>query len=190
MLLRCMYNHFNAFAPQPLRTRPMKHLLIVAVMLCLCPGVASADHLGIYRDATAQSCSLDPGHNNSAVVMHRYSTGADWVHFRVDFLNAPGSTFVSFSSPFYTQGSLTSDLTVSYYPHCMTGSVVVGTITAILTLGYVEVAAPVGYPEPYYDSCDFTFYPIGAGRAYVGSDCIPSVESRQSTWGSVKALYR
>ncbi len=165
-------------------------LLLNLVLVVNAPASFAISHIGIYRDATGQSCTLDPGYNNSVVVMHRYAWDADWIHFRVDFSNAAGSTFISFSTPYITVGSLTTDLLLAYNGSCMSGDIVVGTITAILEGGYLEVTPGDGYPVIEVDDCWFQMLPATGGRAYIGTECTLPVATEQTTWGSVKALYR
>jgi hypothetical protein len=167
----------------------MKKRLALALLPFIFVGSALADHIGIYRDSTAQSCNLAPGFNNTSVVMDRFSTGTNGVRFRVDFSNAPGSTFLSFNTPFVTVGSLTSDLSVGY-GLCLAGSFVSGTMTAILNPGYIEVLPATGFPAIIFDAC-FGEYPATGGKAFIGDgDCVPVNPVEPSTWGSVKALYR
>jgi len=169
----------------------MKKLLALALLPFIFVGSALADHIGIYRDSTAQSCNLAPGFNNTSVVMHKFCTGATGVHFRVDFSNAPGSTFLSFSTPYMPVGSLTTDLDVGY-ALCLQGSFVIGTITAVLSPGYLEVLPATGFPHIIYESCDFSGYNATGGRAFIGGvqECDPGDPTEASTWGRVKSLYR
>jgi hypothetical protein len=169
----------------------MKVLLAVALLFVTFSRPALADHIGIYRDSSAQSCILAPGLNSTAVVIHRFSTGATGSQFRVDFSHAPGSTFLSFDTPFTPVGSLTSGIAIGY-GQCLVGNLVLGTITATLISGYLGVAPEAGYSAIIYSGCDATDYPATGGIAYIGGDseCSGFDATEPSTWGRVKALYR
>jgi hypothetical protein len=171
----------------------MKKLVTLALLLITSAAPAFADHIGIYRDATGQSCRLDPGYNATTVVMHRYSQGTTGVQFKVDFSNAPGSTFISFDTPFMPVGSITTSLSVGY-GLCLQGDFVIGTITANLSPGHLEVVKADGYSFLFHEDCLFGGYPATGGTAIIGpegsDDCNDTTATDQSTWGHVKALYR
>src|SRR5262245_55597821 len=173
----------------------MKTLLLVILML-LVATVAMADHIGIYTDATGSSCQLSPGFNTTATIIHKFATGATSSIFKVSTANAPGS--IIFSLPFGGAVCVVDPCPFLYF-ECKTGSIVLGTLTAMLgSSGYIEVVGAGSYPQgdfpvPLVGDCSQGLVPATGGRAYLGSSpgtCDPALPTEASTWGSVKALYR
>ena len=162
--------------------------------MLLMGSAALADHIGIYRDAGGESCRLDPGYSTNATIIHKYSLGATGSIFRVDFSQAPGSTFIAFHSPFVPLGVLTTGIMIGYGGQCATGNIVVGTIEAILGPGILSVAPYTEFPNIEYSACEAINYPATGGTAIVGfegpDDCSDPTAAEQSTWGRVKSLYR
>ncbi len=173
----------------------MKTRVLVVLML-LVANVALADHLGIYSDATGSSCQLAPGFGTTATVIHKFSAGTTSSIFGVSAANAPGSTIFAFNSN--SQTFCCCPPCPNYYNGCVTGSIVVGTITAILgPTGYIEVVGagnfPTGdFPVPLVANCNQGSNSATGGRGYLGAPgtCEPALPVDTSTWGSVKALYR
>jgi hypothetical protein len=180
----------------------MRLLLSAAVIAGIClasvPGVVKAQgSLRLYTDPAFTQCTLSdtaPGVVSVHVVM---TVGdADWVQFRV--AASPGFTgvWMADASPFVLVGSSQTDLTV-VFNNCKVGRFLIVTITYQLfgtsTCSELAIAPPVGFTEPIYDSCSFTFYPLfNNSPLHVncsGSfDCNP-VAVEPTTWGQVKALY-
>jgi hypothetical protein len=172
----------------------MKKLVTLALLLITSAAPAFADHIGIYRDATGQSCRLDPGYNNNATIIHKYSLGATGSEFRVDFSQAPGSTFIAFHSPFVSLGDLTTGIAFAYGGRCLTGNIVVGTIEATLIAGSLQVTPRDGFWFIMYAACATAEYTATGGTAIIGfeatGNCNDPTATEQSSWGRVKALYR
>jgi hypothetical protein len=167
----------------------MKTVLLLTISLLLVASVAMADNIGVYSDETGSSCDLAPGFsNNAATLIHQYSAGATGSHFKVKF--PAGSSFFAFNSPIVSVGNLNTGVSLSY-GECLNTPIVLGTITAILAVGTVEVLPADGFAHVYVTDCSLTERPSTASKAYVGvtGDCgILAAES--ATWGKVKALYR
>ncbi|HKW14972.1 MAG TPA: hypothetical protein VJS69_10845 [Candidatus Krumholzibacteria bacterium] len=167
----------------------MKRALLLFVSLLLISSVAMADHIGIYSDASGSSCVLAPGFTTSAVVVHKFTTGTTGSLFGISTAHAPGSAIFSFSSPYET---LCINPPCPYSYGACVQSIVVGTITGILVAGgYLEVVGAGTLATPVALDCSQADHPATGGRGLIASsgDCEPlAVEN--STWGSVKALYR
>jgi len=167
----------------------MKRSLFLLISLLLISSVAMADHIGIYRDATGASCSLDAGFTFSTAVVHKFSLGATGSRFKVTF--PAGSTFFALDTPYSGTGDFQHDYEIAY-GSCMTGSFVVGSIVAILLPGILAVLPPDTFTHADVVDCSFNYVAASTGAAYVGStntDCGP-VAAEPTTWGSLKALYR
>jgi hypothetical protein len=166
----------------------MKKVLLLMVAVLMISSVAMANHFGVYTDATGASCLLAPGFTSTATVIEKFSNGSTGSRFKVTL--PAGSSFFSFSSPWTPIGALTSDLSLGY-GGCQNGSIVLGQIVAILNPGQMDVLPADGFPSIIYTDCSFGEYPATGGNAYVGTqgNC-NEVATEQSTWGSVKALYR
>lgn len=169
----------------------MKTVLALALLLFTTTAPAFADHIGIYRDAEGMSCTLDAGYSNTTAIIHKFSLGSIGCQFRVDFSQAPGSTFIAFHTSYMPVGELTTGIAVGY-GLCLTNSIVVGTFEATLSPGMLYVLPPTGYTNILNSDCHMTDYPATGGNASVGSvnTCNQVEATEPSTWGHVKALYR
>ena len=157
---------------------------------------AMADHIGIYSDATGSTCTLTPGFSSTATVIHKFNAGATSLLFGISAANAPGT--IIFSAP--TSNVLcVVDPCPYVYNGCQSGSIILGTITALYgSTGYIEVVGagnyPTGnYPVPLVVDCNQQSHAATGGRAYIGTapgPCDPPLPTEPSTWGSVKSLYR
>lgn len=167
----------------------MKRMLLLLVPLFLISSVAMADHIGIYRDATGNSCNLGAAgqFNPNAAIIHKFTAGATGSTFKVTF--PAGTSFFGFISPYVPVPVVGGDISLGY-GQCLTGTIVLGTINAIYAPGVAQIGAADGYPSVVYADCSFALLQATGGNAYVGipGDCPIPVEP--STWGSVKALYR
>ncbi len=166
----------------------MKRVLLLTTCVLMISSVAMADHFGIYTDATGVACTFAPGFTSTATVIHKFTVGATGARFKITL--PAGSTFFSFSTPYTPVGDMTTDLSIAY-GQCLSGSIVLGNIVAILTPGAMHLLPADLFPNIIYTNCLFAELPATGGSAGVGSqiDCFPfAVEP--STWGSVKALYR
>jgi hypothetical protein len=168
----------------------IKLLLTLSIMLIA--SVASADVIGVYNDDAGTNCTLNPGFTSNAAVLHKMTLGTVAANFKI--VLPPGSSFFSFSTPFSPLPGVTPEGNISVqYGGCLTGTIVVGHIVAILAAGTIQVLPAdggIGYIQSI--RCDLTsryVYPSNAGVGQNG-DCDTSVSTEASTWGSVKALYR
>lgn len=170
----------------------MKLLLLVTSIL-LVANVAMADHIGIYTDATGSSCQLAPGFTTSPTVIQMLNPGSVGSQFAISAANAPGSTILAFSSPY--QSVCVNPPCPFLYGGCLSGSIVIGTITAILgSTGYIEIIGAGTNPTPLVVGCNNAVQTAFAGQGWlspVQGECPPgALPTESSTWGSVKALYR
>ena len=167
----------------------MKCTLLLMISVLMIANVAMADHIGIYSDATGQSCNIGfPGQfNPNATVIHKFASGATGSSF--GFTCPPGTAFFGFNSPYYICEFDCDHFSLGY-GQCRTGSIVLGTINAIYGVGTVQVVHSDSFSDIIYADCSFELKVATGGSAYVGTtgDCTVAVE--QSTWGSVKVLYR
>jgi len=168
----------------------MKKVLLLMVACLMVSGVASADHFGVYSDATGSSCALGAAgvFNPSATVIEKFSLGSTGCRFKV--VMPAGTAFFGFNTPFVPIGALTTDLSLGY-GQCFNGSIVLGTINAIYGAGTLSVLPADGFTNIIYTDCLFGEFNATGGNAYVGStgNC-NEVATEASTWGNVKALYR
>jgi hypothetical protein len=166
----------------------MKKLLLLTVALLSIAGVATADHIGIYTDATGSSCSFVPGFTTTPTIIHKFSAGTTGSRFKVTF--PAGSSFFAFNTPFSPLGVLNSDISVGYGT-CLNGSIPIGTIIAILAAGLMQVEPADLYSFILFTDCNFVELVASGGGAIIGSsggECTNPVQP--STWGKVKSLYR
>jgi hypothetical protein len=180
----------------------MKLLLVVVPLVLALPSIALADHIGLYSDASGSSCQLATGFNPGITVIHKFSLGAIGSHFGVTF--PAGSTVFAFSCSSCPITATSIPDATPLYGECVTGSFVIGTITAVLNPGYVRIVAATGVECAMYTDCSFVERAAYTGIGYAGvpNSCgevvaemstgaasCPTVATEPSTWGSVKALY-
>ena len=166
----------------------MKRLLLLIGSFLMFSSTASADHIGLYSDQTGTSCSLTSGFNTTAAVIHKSTAGATGSRFKVVF--PAGTNSVSFATPYPFVGNLTSDLSLGY-GQCLTGTIVLGTIAAMLGSGSGSVRTADGHPFILYTDCLFAEIQATGGTFGVGTtDNCESAGTQTSTWSEVKALYR
>ncbi len=173
----------------------MKRTLLLLVSLLLISSVAMADHIGIYSDATGQSCQLgNPGQfNPNVTVIHKFATGAIGSRFLITF--PAGTAFFGFNSSYLQScdpGPCVGNDLVFAYGSCRTGSIVLGTINAIYGTGTLQVVHTDLVLDVLYTDCSFVEKAATGGKAYVGTtgNCNEPLATEASTWGSVKSLYR
>ena len=147
---------------------------------------------------------MPPPGVNSFYVIHKFSVGRVASQFRID--DATGLTPFAQTSPFLPVGTWNVDLSIAY-GECLVGSFIVMTLD-FLWLGtplptncnhlievlpaptsplpgnivIVDCAQPVG--NVYAATGNYSVY----GSPFCGPYC--TVATEESTWGSVKALYR
>src|SRR5512134_3130240 len=114
----------------------MKKVLLLMVAALMISSVASANHFGVYTDATGSSCLLAPGFTSTATVVEKFTNGSTGSRFKVTL--PAGSSFFSFNTPFVPIGVMTSDLSLGY-GLCLDGSIALGQIVAILNPGQIDV---------------------------------------------------
>jgi len=182
----------------------MKKLLVALLLLSIALPMRSwADHIGLYSDRTGASCVLATGFNTEVAIIHKFSLGATGSRFRVEL--PAGSTLFLFNSPYVGAGQPPSTLLQGVqltYPCLNTtvsGNLVLGTLVAILSLGYARVLPAVDQTSVVYYDCDGVEKQATGGEAAIGINddpCRtfdpwpPPNPVQQSTWGNVKALYR
>jgi len=174
----------------------MKRMLWLLFSLLLISSVAMADHIGIYSDATGQSCQLGNiagQFSTSATVIHKYASGATASRFKATF--PAGTVFIGLVSPYILVGALPTDLSLGY-GQCRSGCIVLGTLNAFYGVGTLQILAADGQANILYADCSFTEHPASGGTAAVNvpGECLDNdgctVAVEPSTWGSVKSLYR
>jgi len=167
----------------------MKKVLLLMVAVLMVSNVAMASHFGLYTDGSGSSCELGAaGFNTTATVVEKFSLGSTGC--RLKAILPAGSNFFGFTTNFVPIGNLTSDLSLGY-GQCLNGTIPLGTLAAILAPGTITVTAADAYPNIIITDCNFGEYPATGGFAYVaGTGPCGEIATEQSTWGSVKALYR
>jgi hypothetical protein len=158
---------------------------MVAVLLVA--NVAMADNISVYSDATGTSCVLAAGFTSTAAVLHKFAQCSYGSRFKVSF--PAGTSYFAFTSSFTTIGNLLDDLSFGYGTQ-QVGSIVLGTITAILANGTISVLKADSQATILYLDCNFAELEATGGNAYVGTTGPCPVPTQPSTWGQVKALYR
>ena len=174
----------------------MKQMLLLLISLLLISSVAMADHIGIYSDATGQSCQLGNiagQFSTSATVIHKYASGAVGSRFKATF--PVGTSFIAFNTPYIVVGAAPTDLSLGYREF-LSGCIVLGTFYAIYGVGTLQILPADGQIDILYADCSFAEKSASGGTAAVNvpGECLDNdgceVAVEPSTWGSVKSLYR
>jgi hypothetical protein len=170
----------------------MKRTLLLLFSLLLISNAALADHIGIYSDPSGAECRLTAG-VTTAWVIHKYNaTGATASRFRIDSSSLVGTIFV-FNSTYVTIGNWNTDVSIAY-GGCLSGPIVLGSFLMNATGGRLYVREAQGQSCIVYTDCNFSEYCATGGNACVACqsscECQICAPTEQSTWGSVKALYR
>lgn len=169
----------------------MKKVLLLMMAVLMVSSVAMADHFGLYSDASGSSCLLTLGFNPNVTLIEKFSTGTTGSRLKVDM---GGNGNFGFTTSFVPVGTIGTDISIGY-GLCLTGSVVLGTLTMNLTVpgSTMAVLPAVGFPSILYTDCGFVKLPGTGGIAHVGTgnaqDC-GEVATEPTSWGKVKALYR
>jgi hypothetical protein len=191
----------------------MRKFLTVAVILALCSGVAMAHHVGAYADDHGLDCTLNvpagfPTPNNFYLI-HKQNPGGQGSQFKVGDAGLTAGGFIRSgqSSPYLTLGnwfgeSGFADITITY-GGCVIGDTVVGTLVYFYGFGTqtcntkLEVLPSPTKGGVYFVTCDFFQVPGSGGRAFAGAGaddcpegCNEPLATSETTWGSIKALYR
>jgi hypothetical protein len=162
-------------------------MLLLLVSILLISNVATADNIGIYSDGSGASCELNTGFSPAVSIIEKFAAGTTASHFKISL--PAGSSYFGFTTNWVPVGPADSDMWL-YYGSCQTGSIVLGTITAILTTGYARILPADTYTQVTYTNCASVNVNATGLASPVGipGDCTTPVEP--STWGGVKALYR
>jgi len=187
----------------------MRKILTIALALTLCSGAAMADRVGIFADAAGTNCASNPGVFSIMTLYIVHETdGGRLAKFKVNDQFGLAPTGTSVGAGFLSIGTFATGIEIAY-PTCQVGSIVIG------TLGYfhqaevmdcsrkVEIVAHPGSQvegEVIVVDCAQPFGNIEVavgGRAWGGTDALacgdcypPTVATKESTWGGIKALYR
>lgn len=167
----------------------MRRTLLLVLAAISISSIARADQIGIYSDASASSCVLAAGVNNTATLVHKFSSGATGSRFRVDFSGAPGSAYYSFNTSFTTVGSLNDDISIGY-GQCLSGSIVLGTMVSMLSSGQLYVRTGSNASSVLYTNCQFAEIAASGGQASIGNNQCMASGTESATWGEIKSLYR
>jgi hypothetical protein len=184
----------------------MKKVLLIAMAITLCAGAAMADHIGIYTDVVATSCTLSSvlpfPTVNHVYVVHRFTAGAkgsSWKVIDASGLIAASNTLLG--TPQYLKiGEWNTGIIVGY-AFCYFGDV------PVMDLGFYAIGTPavcasltvVANPNQLQgevvaiDCNDAEHVATGGVFHFNPNDtCLDcgEVATKQSTWGNVKALYR
>jgi hypothetical protein len=170
----------------------MKRMLpwaIVVAMAVQAPVAGARSHIGIYSDESGYSCLVASGFNQNVIVIHKlYFESSVGARFKMTLPS--GSTFFTFQTSFNATGALTSDLSLGY-GQCLTGSVVLGNVVAVLAEGPMEIVAADLQATIIAVDCTFAEFEASGGPAYAGTCCDPCIGATEATtWGKVKSLYR
>ena len=179
-----------------------KSAFLALLLVGVTPLTVHADngYLGVYTDATGSSCNFfDPGFAPvTGYVIHKFSPGGGTAYASRFSLKHPANWQpLSFTTPFAHVGVMQSDLAVNY-GQCITTNTVIGTamwfsVSPSAACAQLNVQAPDGFPNVVIADCAFNEV-LGAGlTAYINfttACCCDCIGTEQSTWGSVKALYR
>jgi hypothetical protein len=169
----------------------MKRIVLSTVCALMIASIAMADHIGIYPDATGSSCELAKGFSTTATIIEKFSIGTRGARFKIDLSLCPGTAIFNFVTNWGSVGNINNDMSVAY-GQCLSGNVVVGTLTAVWAPGAVSIVQADLQPNIYYWDCNFLEQPATGGHASIdgdghGCDADPV---QPATWGGVKALYR
>jgi hypothetical protein len=180
----------------------MKKVLILALGVVLAASVAFADHVGIYSDTGGTSCTTGalafPPTVNNAYVIHKFSTGTNGSRWKIN--DTSGIFHASATTPYGVLGDPYTGASVAY-GNCLSGSILVYTLGFLyfgqpLTCGMLEMV-----PDPLesagtivYSDCNFVKKLATGGKFYLQADgtCqdCNEVATEETTWGTIKALYR
>lgn len=179
----------------------MKNLVLTAMLLAATASSAlAASSIGIYEDQAGLNCEItDPGGSaqKTFYIVHTQEVqpafGSAW---RLEW--DPGMTMVWIgdnSGPYFKVGNAMDGASIAY-SGCVTGKLMIDSVT-MLSLG---TSAPCSYfrlgSHPTQGRviiyCNLLGVPFASGEAIVNANgsCTCSVGTEQTTWGTVKALYR
>lgn len=166
----------------------MKRFLLALTCLGVCllslVQPASAEWIVIYGDEAGYRCGLASA-GYAQVHVFDYTATASGTRFRLDASNAPGTTLLWFTSPYAFTGDVNSMISIDYGA-CLGGSFKVGTLDLVAACGWL------GFQDVTFIDCAHN-ETTGAGWPFpvcAEYEWCPPFATRESTWGSVKALYR
>lgn len=160
-------------------------------------------YITAYADESGASCILhddSPGTFN-VYVLHEDFIGANSWQFMVVNSNGFTASYIgeTVTPPLLSFGNTQTGIAIAY-PGCLSQDQLLVTITyqGLGTSGqcsYIEVVAHPGYAGILTQGCAFEILPTPTrGPLLVNPDasCTPwcIVPTRQTTWGSLKAMYR
>lgn len=190
----------------------MRRLFWVLALVSLCAGAAWSHDIGLYADTNGFTCALTtlllPPGNNAVYILHKFNPGSTASQFKVH--DQSGLFAASQTTTYLSLGTWNTDLSLAY-GGCVIGEHVIMTLnffwfgTPIVgcTSWMSTEAAPTS-PIPGEIALVDCALPSGnllaasggvihfgpqAGGCAAGIDCGANPVS-ESTWGSVKALYR
>ncbi len=180
----------------------MKKFVLTAMLLAIVvtPAMAIED-LGLYADQTGLNCQVTDtvAGIKRVYVVHTNSNGATGSEFLVDTSTSTMSLIVA-SVPAGMLSIGNSDTGISIaYQECKLGTFLVLTLTfdnfgttapcSRLRLLEDPTAFP---PQRIYADCGSLPHAFPGGQAIVNVDgtCPCNVATEQTTWGTIKALYR
>lgn len=179
----------------------MKKVLLLALGVVLAANVAFADHIGIYSDTGATSCTaVIPAAfaPYSVYVVHKFTAGTTGTRFKVvdtsTLFQAGATSLYAFlgTSPY-------SGVSVAY-GGCQVGQVTAFTLTFLwfnspIVCGKLEVVADTPFvPNIQVTDCNFVENAATGGQFFFfpNGTCVNcnEVATEETTWGTIKALYR
>ena len=176
-------------------------LSIAALLICLTPiaAFAGVGHLRAYADVGGLLCDLsDPGGVINVYIFHEFSPGDGATGSRFSMSKPTTWTYLNFVSPNVIIGIPITDIAVGYGA-CLTTKTPIGyavflSVQPSAPCSQVALNPPEGFPSIFAADCSFVeVQMIGSLGLMVNPDqgcCCDCISTEQSTWGSVKALYR
>ena len=188
----------------------MKKVLLLTVCLAMWAGAATADHIGLYNEATGINCfraaAWNPdGGSNFVYVIQKFNTGSSGSEFMISNTSgAPYSSFTLGLATFLTIGFPETGISVSYGQCMAAASFVIIRLRyaddellglAPTPCGRMDVVEDPGAVPPVRQTADCNSFPHPAtgGSFYWGTGCPSCADptaTEATTWGGVKALYR
>lgn len=180
-----------------------KNFALCVFLLCLSSQNASAGvgHVRLYADQNGTECDFQepaPPAPYSIYIVHSLQPGDGAINIWFSVPIPSSWQFLSFTTPYSYLGPISSDLIVGYGT-CLTTSTVIGSaqfmvVSTTPPCSPLYVLPPLGRPNVAAMDCAFAgpFDTYGVGGV-VNPDqgcCCDCISTEQSTWGSVKALYR
>lgn len=178
----------------------MRKILMLAIVVVLGANVAMADHIGIYNDATGASCYKVPPafQPYTWYVIHKFSAGTTGSQWKIDDFTGQTQSGSAVQGGFLAIGGAYTGLSLAY-GGCLTGDIVLvhlnyfGFPTPPTTCGALRVVRDPTAATVKHTTCAFVEVVATGGQAFNGDTACGGcneVATEETTWGSVKALYR